>query len=128
MSINNPTLAANLLLQRHDIVAKRVDGKLLVAPCKSKEIKSKVIEFKGEIINQFELERINAELRILAQKQDTTKSVYNQLRNEILWEQISQEGEELAEQLEAKLGKATEMIQEELSQLVIHWKLIIVGA
>ncbi|VDM94746.1 unnamed protein product, partial [Onchocerca ochengi] len=126
MSINNSTLAANLLLQRDDIIAKRVDGKLLVAPCKPKGLKSKVIEFKAEIINKFELERINAELEILAQKQDTTKPVYNQLRNEILWEQISQEGEELAEQLEAGFGKATELIQEELSELVIHWKMIIV--
>ncbi|VDM92165.1 unnamed protein product [Onchocerca ochengi] len=106
--------AANLLLQRDDIVAKRVDGKLLVAPCKPKGLKSKVNEFKGEIINKFELERINAELEILAQKQDTTKAVYNQLRNEILWEQISQRGEELAEQLKAGFGKATELIQEEL--------------
>ncbi|VDM99049.1 unnamed protein product, partial [Onchocerca ochengi] len=49
---------------------------------------------------------------ILAQKQDTTNPVYNQVEKEIPWEQISQQGEELAEKLEAGFGKATELIQE----------------
>ncbi|VBB35476.1 unnamed protein product, partial [Acanthocheilonema viteae] len=40
---------------------------------------------------------------------------------------MSQQGEEFAEQLEAGFGKATELIQEELSELVTHWKLIIIG-
>ncbi|VDN08005.1 unnamed protein product, partial [Onchocerca ochengi] len=46
---------------------------------------------------------------------------YNQLEKEILWEQISQQGGELAEQLETEVGKATELIKEELSEFVTHW-------
>ncbi|VDN06134.1 unnamed protein product [Onchocerca ochengi] len=44
------------------------------------------------------------------------------MKKEILREQISQEGEELAKQLEAGFGKAAELIQQELSELVTHWK------
>ncbi|VDN00575.1 unnamed protein product, partial [Onchocerca ochengi] len=73
---------------------------------------SKVIEFKAEIINKFELERINAELEILAQKQDTANRVYNQLEKEILWEEIR-----IGKELEAGFGKATELIQKELLEL-----------
>ncbi|VDN95758.1 unnamed protein product [Brugia pahangi] len=34
LSLDNPTLAANLLLQRDDVIAKRIKGKLLITPCK----------------------------------------------------------------------------------------------
>lgn len=32
LSLDNPTLAVNLLLQRNDVIAKRIDEKLLIAP------------------------------------------------------------------------------------------------
>ncbi|VDM93967.1 unnamed protein product [Onchocerca ochengi] len=41
MSISSPTLAASILLQRDDVIAKKVDGKLLVAPCKTKFLNKK---------------------------------------------------------------------------------------
>ncbi|EFO13168.2 hypothetical protein LOAG_15360, partial [Loa loa] len=47
LSTSNPTLAARLLLQRSDIIAKRVDNKLLVASCNPK--RHKVINLKTNL-------------------------------------------------------------------------------
>lgn len=44
-----------------------------------------------------------------------------------LWEEISQQGEKLWENLEIEIDKAIEAINEELSNLIIHWKLITFG-
>uniref|UniRef100_A0A8R1TKG7 DUF5641 domain-containing protein n=1 Tax=Onchocerca volvulus TaxID=6282 RepID=A0A8R1TKG7_ONCVO len=71
-----------------------------------------------EIINKSELEKINTELEILGSETGYNQPSVNQWKKEILWEQISQQEEELAEQLEAEFGEATESIQEELSELV----------
>uniref|UniRef100_A0A1I8EWS3 Uncharacterized protein n=1 Tax=Wuchereria bancrofti TaxID=6293 RepID=A0A1I8EWS3_WUCBA len=48
LSISNPTLAAKLMLQRNDVIAKRIDGNLMVALCKSERLAIENIEFKGE--------------------------------------------------------------------------------
>uniref|UniRef100_A8NPC5 Env-like protein, putative n=1 Tax=Brugia malayi TaxID=6279 RepID=A8NPC5_BRUMA len=69
LSISNPTLATKLILQRNDEIAKRINGNLMVAPCKSEQSTIENIEFKGDLINKFEIERINAELEILTQTQ-----------------------------------------------------------
>ncbi|VDN53458.1 unnamed protein product [Dracunculus medinensis] len=45
---------------------------------------------------------------------------------ETIWQEISQE-EELAEQLDDEIGKATLLIQNELSEFAIHWCMIIDG-
>uniref|UniRef100_A0AAF5Q5F3 Uncharacterized protein n=1 Tax=Wuchereria bancrofti TaxID=6293 RepID=A0AAF5Q5F3_WUCBA len=47
LSISNPTLAAKLMLQRNDVIAKRIDGNLMVALCKSERLAIENIEFKG---------------------------------------------------------------------------------
>ncbi|EJW72515.1 hypothetical protein WUBG_16578 [Wuchereria bancrofti] len=62
LSLDNPTLAANLLLQRNDVIAKRIDEKLLTAPCESDLLNSKIIEFRGGLISKFEIDKINAAL------------------------------------------------------------------
>ncbi|VDN04616.1 unnamed protein product, partial [Onchocerca ochengi] len=82
----------------------------------------------GDIIGKFELERINAELEILAQKQEATNQITNQQRQETFWEQITQQGEELAEQLENGIIKSAELIQEGSAILAEHWKLITICA
>ncbi|VBB26581.1 unnamed protein product [Acanthocheilonema viteae] len=75
VSHDNPTLTAKLILQRNDIIARRINGKLLVAPCKSKEMESTTVEFEAEIINKFENERIKAELEILARKHESIQLI-----------------------------------------------------
>lgn len=52
----------------------RIEGKLLLAPCKSKERNPRKID-QGGIISKFEIERINAELEILAHKRETIDGV-----------------------------------------------------
>ncbi|VDN00096.1 unnamed protein product, partial [Onchocerca ochengi] len=120
MAISNPTLDAGMLLQRGNVIAKKVDEKLLVAPCKTKIPEQKTNAFNGDIIGKFELERINAELEILAQKQEVTNPIANQQRQETFWEQMSPQGGKLAEQLEYGISKSAELIQEGLANLVEH--------
>ncbi|EJD73353.1 hypothetical protein LOAG_19224, partial [Loa loa] len=66
MSGNYPTLAAEMLQQRNDVIARRDSrlGQLLVAPCKTNGITLKNIEFSGGLKGKFEIERINAELEL----------------------------------------------------------------
>ncbi|MCP9259952.1 Integrase core domain containing protein [Dirofilaria immitis] len=127
LSHKDPTLAATLLLQRNDIIAKKVDDNLLVAPCNSGNITQNTVEFKSGIISKFEIERINAEIETLAAKQKTINSVPHQQNMETIWQEISQEGEELAEQLDDEIGKATLLIQNELSEFALHWRMITGG-
>ncbi|VBB34785.1 unnamed protein product [Acanthocheilonema viteae] len=105
LSHDNPTLAAKLILQRNDIIAERINGKFLVALCKFKEIESTIIEFEAGIINKFENERINAELEILARKHESVQLISETRATETIWQEISQQGEEFAEQLEDIPGK-----------------------
>uniref|UniRef100_A0A1I8E9Z7 Uncharacterized protein n=1 Tax=Wuchereria bancrofti TaxID=6293 RepID=A0A1I8E9Z7_WUCBA len=58
-------LQRNYILQGNDVIAKRIAGNLMVAPCKSERSAIENIEFKGGLISKFEIERINAELEIL---------------------------------------------------------------
>ncbi|VDM99854.1 unnamed protein product, partial [Onchocerca ochengi] len=82
-----------------------VEGKLLIAPCQSEEIKTKFVNFEGGIINKFEIEILNAELEILAHKQETINSINHQQGSDTLWEQTGQQGKELAEQLEHEVDE-----------------------
>ncbi|VDM14968.1 unnamed protein product [Wuchereria bancrofti] len=56
LSISNPILAAKLILERNDVIAKRIDGNLMVSPCKSEGPAIENIEFKGGFISKFEIE------------------------------------------------------------------------
>ncbi|VIO99985.1 Uncharacterized protein BM_BM8747 [Brugia malayi] len=49
-SLCYPTLATKLILQRNDVIAKRINGNLMVAPCKSEQSTIENIEFKGDLI------------------------------------------------------------------------------
>uniref|UniRef100_A0A1I7VZS6 DUF1758 domain-containing protein n=1 Tax=Loa loa TaxID=7209 RepID=A0A1I7VZS6_LOALO len=73
MSGNYPTLAAEMLQQRNDVIARRDSrlGQLLVAPCKTNGITLKNIEFSGGLKGKFEIERINAELELVSHYHDT---------------------------------------------------------
>ncbi|VDM08595.1 unnamed protein product [Wuchereria bancrofti] len=66
------------MLQRNDVVTERVDGDLMVAPCKSKRLLVESTEFKGSLINKLEIERIKAELEVLAHNHETVNSVWHQ--------------------------------------------------
>ncbi|VDM96257.1 unnamed protein product [Onchocerca ochengi] len=66
----------------------------------------------------------SAELEILAQKQEATHPIANQQRQQVFWEQMTQQGEEIAEQLEYGINKSAEPIHDRLPNLAEHWKLI----
>ncbi|EJW73391.1 hypothetical protein WUBG_15702 [Wuchereria bancrofti] len=127
LSLDNPTLAANLLLQRDDVIAKRIKGKLLIAPCKSDSLNIKIIEFRGGLISKFEIDRINAALEILAQNQQMNNPVFEQQETSEIWNELGQRGEELTEQLEGTLEEWKAFLQENLEKLLSHWTIIIIG-
>ncbi|MCP9263031.1 Integrase core domain containing protein [Dirofilaria immitis] len=97
LSTVNPTLAAKLLLQRNDIIAKRIKGKLLIAPCSFNASEWKTVDFKA---------------------------VHGPTREESLRELIVEQGEELVNQLETEFDETTELIEQELSEVMKRWKLI----
>ncbi|KAL3998740.1 hypothetical protein ACH3XW_16260 [Acanthocheilonema viteae] len=123
LSHSNPTLAAELILQRNDIIAKRINGNLLIASCNSKRLKTRVVEFNGGIINKFEVERIDAELEILSQQHPNIDYILNRPKTEI-WNEINNGGVELSQRIEIGFYKARELIQQELDELTKHWRMI----
>nr|CRZ24575.1 Bm10117 [Brugia malayi] len=113
LSISNSTLAAKLILQRNDVIAKRINGNLMVAPCKSEQSTIENIEFKGDLISKFEIERINAELEILTQTQKAINSIPHQMKDELFWQEISEEGEEIIKQMGKEFNEIVLPIEEE---------------
>uniref|UniRef100_A0A1I8EYQ5 Uncharacterized protein n=1 Tax=Wuchereria bancrofti TaxID=6293 RepID=A0A1I8EYQ5_WUCBA len=105
LSISNPTLAARLLLQRNDVMTKKVSGKLLIAPCKTTGITIQNIEFKANLINNTA----------------STKG-----RTEPLWQEIYGQGEEIVAQLENDFDEVAKSIQEEIESVKTHWRLIVI--
>ncbi|EFO12714.1 hypothetical protein LOAG_15819 [Loa loa] len=128
LSISNPTLTARLLLQRSDIIAKRVNDKLLIAPCNVNKSEWKKVEFQAGIVSKFEIERINAELEILAQRHEIINLNTDLPNPESFWTELDQQGEELIEQFTVQIGKTTEIIEKELAHITAHWELITIGA
>ncbi|MCP9257891.1 Integrase core domain containing protein [Dirofilaria immitis] len=124
LSTVNPTLAVKLLLQRNDIIAKRIKGKLLIAPRSFNASEWKTVDFKAGIVSKFEIEKINADLEILAQKLGITNPVQGLTREESLRELIVEQGEKLVNQLETEFDETTELIEQELSEVMKRWKLI----
>ncbi|MCP9261213.1 Integrase core domain containing protein [Dirofilaria immitis] len=124
LSTVNPTLAVKLLLQRNDIIAKRIKGKLLIAPCSFNASEWKTVDFKAGIVSKFEIEKINSDLDILAQTLGITNPVHGPTREESLRELIVEQGEELVNQLETEFDETTELIEQELSEVMKRWKLI----
>uniref|UniRef100_A0AAF5PVG0 Uncharacterized protein n=1 Tax=Wuchereria bancrofti TaxID=6293 RepID=A0AAF5PVG0_WUCBA len=90
LSISNPILAAKLILERNDVIAKRIDGNLMVSPCKSEGPAIENIEFKGGFITH---------------NYETINSISHQVRDEFFWQEISEEGEKFVEQMEKNLTK-----------------------
>ncbi|KAL3997522.1 hypothetical protein ACH3XW_11245 [Acanthocheilonema viteae] len=126
LSINYSTLTARMISQRNDIIAKKVNEKLIIAPCESKRTTIKNIEFKGGLIDTFDAERINAELEILAYKRELVNTISYRPRDDSLWQEFSEQGDKLANQFGKKLDQAIQSIQEQLESAVIHWRLIII--
>lgn len=122
LSTINPTL-----LQRNDIIAKRTKGKLLIAFCSFNASEWKTVDFKAGIVSKFEIEKINTDLEILAQKLGITNPVHGLTREESLRELIVEQGEELVNQLETQYDETTELIEQELSEVMKRWKLITFG-
>uniref|UniRef100_A8PFP0 Uncharacterized protein n=1 Tax=Brugia malayi TaxID=6279 RepID=A8PFP0_BRUMA len=120
LSISNSTLAAKLILQRNDVIAKRINGNLMVAPCKSEQSTIENIEFKGDLISKFEIERINAELEILTQTQKAINSIPHQMKDELFWQEISEEGEEIIKQMGKEFNEIVLPIEEEFENVITH--------
>uniref|UniRef100_A0A1I8EWT6 Uncharacterized protein n=1 Tax=Wuchereria bancrofti TaxID=6293 RepID=A0A1I8EWT6_WUCBA len=86
----------NTSLIRNNVIAKRIDGKLLIAPCKSNSLNSKIIEIKGGLISKFEIDKVNAVLEILAQNQRMINPNFKPRETTKFWDELSQQGEELS--------------------------------
>uniref|UniRef100_A0A1I7W4J9 DUF5641 domain-containing protein n=1 Tax=Loa loa TaxID=7209 RepID=A0A1I7W4J9_LOALO len=117
MSGNYPTLAAEMLLQRNDVIARREIGQLLVAPYKTNGITLKTIEFSGGLKGKFEIERINAELELVSHYHDTINLISYQQEDDSIWEEITKEGQQLANQLGKELDQVKDSIQEKLKNI-----------
>uniref|UniRef100_A0A1I7W2M9 Ubiquinone biosynthesis protein UbiJ n=1 Tax=Loa loa TaxID=7209 RepID=A0A1I7W2M9_LOALO len=117
MSGNYPTLAAEMLLQRNDVIGRREIGQLLVAPCKTNGITLKTIEFSGGLKGKFEVERINAELELVSHYHDTINLISYQQEDDSIWEEITKEGQQLANQLVKELDQVKDSIQEKLKNI-----------
>uniref|UniRef100_A0A1I7VRB7 Integrase catalytic domain-containing protein n=3 Tax=Loa loa TaxID=7209 RepID=A0A1I7VRB7_LOALO len=120
MSGSYPTLPAEMLLQRNDVIARRENGQLLVAPCKTNGITLKNIEFNGGLKGKFEIERINAELELVSHYHDTINLISYQQEDDSIWEEITKEGQQLANQLVKELDQVEDSIQEKLKNVVNH--------
>uniref|UniRef100_A0A1I7VR76 Uma2 domain-containing protein n=1 Tax=Loa loa TaxID=7209 RepID=A0A1I7VR76_LOALO len=121
LSNTNPaSLAGNLILQRDDIMVKRINGTLFIAPCKLKIDVPKPTKFISGIIDQFEIEKLTAELEILPQQQFRNGQYVRPTWS--LVDEINQE--KLSIQFEYGIDKASEFIQEELNNLATNWKLV----
>uniref|UniRef100_A0AAF5Q5P4 DUF5641 domain-containing protein n=1 Tax=Wuchereria bancrofti TaxID=6293 RepID=A0AAF5Q5P4_WUCBA len=126
-NFTNPSLTNGGILI--DIVTKITNARSrrntnLALACKSD---SKIIEIKGGLISKFEIDKVNAVLEILAQNQRIINPNFKPQETTKFWDELSQEGEELSEQLEGEFEKTTAYLQAKLEQLFLHWKLIING-
>ncbi|EJD73399.1 hypothetical protein LOAG_19176, partial [Loa loa] len=82
------------------------------------------IEFSGGLKGKFEVERINAELELVSHYHDTINLISYQQEDDSIWEEITKEGQQLANQLVKELDQVKDSIQEKLKNIVNHWKLI----
>ncbi|VDO45035.1 unnamed protein product [Brugia timori] len=92
----------------------------MVTPCKCGRLAIKNIEFRGSLISNFEIERINVELEILTQTQKTINSIPHQMKDELFWQEISEEGEEIIKQMEREFSEIVLPIEEEFENLITH--------
>ncbi|KAL3993727.1 hypothetical protein ACH3XW_18755 [Acanthocheilonema viteae] len=115
-----------MLLQRNDVIARWTTGKLLVAPCKTTEIPRQTIEFNGGLISKFEIEKSNAELKLLSNNHATLNFMPHQQVDEFEWEELTKEGQQLANQLADEFDRVSDSIQQEVEIAITHWKLIII--
>ncbi|EJD73303.1 hypothetical protein LOAG_19276, partial [Loa loa] len=68
--------------------------------------------------------RINAELELGAHNQDTVNTIYHRPKDDSLWQEISEQGEELTNQLGKEFDQVIQSNQEELDNVATHWRLI----
>ncbi|MCP9263461.1 hypothetical protein DINM_006728, partial [Dirofilaria immitis] len=137
--INN--LANNIRKQRSDpegeLIMKEIEfkkqlTKLYQRSCQNRNNLLLLIEWLSTvnptlaagIVSKFEIEKINADLDILAQTLGITNPVHGPTRQESLRELIVEQGEELVNQLETEFDETTELIEQELSEVMKRWKLI----
>ncbi|MCP9261009.1 Chaperone protein ClpB [Dirofilaria immitis] len=94
------------------------------APCKTGRKPFRTIEFTGELLNKFEIERINGELELLSHHHDTDGLVSSQYKDDSIWEEVAEQGEELTNQVGQEVDQVIQFIQEELESVATNWKLI----
>uniref|UniRef100_A0A1I7VCX5 Integrase catalytic domain-containing protein n=1 Tax=Loa loa TaxID=7209 RepID=A0A1I7VCX5_LOALO len=68
--------------------------------------------------------RINAELELVAHNQDIVNTIYHRPKDDSLWQEISEQREELTNQLGKEFGQVIQSNQEELDNVATHWRLI----
>ncbi|EJD73563.1 hypothetical protein LOAG_19020 [Loa loa] len=110
-----------MLLQRDDVIAKREKGILWIAPCKTDRVPLPTIEFTGGLINKFEIEKINAESKLLSYHYDTTTSISSHQRGDSIWEEIAEQGES-TNRIEKEFDQVIQSIQEELESVATNGK------
>uniref|UniRef100_A0A1I7W3F9 DHC_N1 domain-containing protein n=1 Tax=Loa loa TaxID=7209 RepID=A0A1I7W3F9_LOALO len=120
---HEPTLTSKMIL-----IEK---GTILIASCRKGRILLRDIEFKGGIINKFKLERINAELELLAHRHEetsyqppTSDPTFNRQGNFSLWQEIAAQGEEVTRQLGNQFNQFTKVIKEGIDSITTHWRMI----
>ncbi|MCP9263633.1 Integrase core domain containing protein [Dirofilaria immitis] len=68
--------------------------------------------------------RINAELELLSHHHDTDSLVSSQYKDDSIWEETAELGEELTNQVGQEVDQVIQFIQEELESMATNWKLI----
>ncbi|EJD73665.1 hypothetical protein LOAG_18922 [Loa loa] len=91
------SFSTKMLLQSNDVIARREIGQLLVALC-------------GGLKGKFEIERINAELELVSHYHDTINLISYQQEDDSIWEEITKEGQQLANQLVKELDQVKDSI------------------
>uniref|UniRef100_A0A0R3QC17 Uncharacterized protein n=1 Tax=Brugia timori TaxID=42155 RepID=A0A0R3QC17_9BILA len=115
LSISNPTLATKLILQRNDLkeLMEIGGGPLQIRTTDNR---------KNRIQRRFN--KINTELEILTQNHETINPITHEMKDEIFWQEISEEAEKIIERMEREFYEIVLPIEEEFEDVIIHWKLI----
>lgn len=124
------TTAAELLLEREDIVADYIQGKLVVYPCEgSSEIKMEDnrtkmgiedIVFKAAALTHWEADLLSDTLNEVSRSHE--RYVPSGERKQSIFDTVRDESEEAMENLRKDLGKAASEVITELEEVVSRWK------
>ncbi|VDM23527.1 unnamed protein product [Wuchereria bancrofti] len=107
LSLDNPTLAANLLLLEILAQNQQTIDPILKPQETSDSLNLKTIEFRDGLISKFEIDKINVALEILAQNQQTINPILKPREISKIWDELKQ--------LEGEFEKTTAYLQAKLN-------------